>query len=238
MVRIATLAALAVTASMTACSGSKDSAPAVTTAETGNTDTSGDTDSTSGGPHPLVPDEFQYLWDTDGCTTLDGQDGVNVYWYAQGSADDAGDLTMTEQWFWFMGQGDVSQDCVDTFSIVGSYDAFDYAALNCAACEEGYSVVRTLTDSTCGVSYHTTFGLEDEPKEQVYEAIEMFDTTTAGGAANWQNVMDTSHGDLVPGTTSTYLVSLNWASGHAFPLGKPGYPSDYDWVGEACYTIN
>jgi len=241
MVRTTTLLALCSLATMAGCSGSKSSDTASATS-TGVTDTAADTntDTQTGAnePHPLVPEEFQWLWDTDGCTTLDGQDGVNVYWYAQGSADENGVLTMTEDWFWFLGKGDVNQDCVDTFSITGVYDAFDYAALGCGACEEGYAVTRTLTKSNCNLSYHTSFGVEEEPKEQVYEAIEMFDTLTAAGNANWENVMDVSHADpYPPGQNKSYIVAFNWSRGHAFPTGDPGYPAAYDWVGEACYTI-
>ena len=231
---IFTAAALA-----TACNKSKDTSgtAATDTSETPSGSETGDTSPSGSEPHPLIPDEFQYLWDTDGCTTLDGAEGVNVYWYAVGSADDAGDLTMTEQWFWFMGQGDYSQDCVDTFEITGTYDAFDYNALGCGACEEGYAVTRTLVDSTCGVSYHSTFNVEEEPEEQVYEGIEMLDTLTPFGKPNWE--MDVSHADPVPpGQYSTYAVTFDWADGHAYPYGEPGYPSDYEWVGEACYTIN
>lgn len=219
-----------------ACGKPDDTGPTTT----GTPTPTGSTPPTETGTHPLVPDEFAYTWDTDGCTTLDGASGVNVYWYAQGEADESGVLTMTEQWFWFMGAGDWSQDCVDTFEVVGEYDPFDYAALNCSECEEGYQVTRTLVDSTCGVSYGSTFGYGDEvPDEEVYVSIEMFDTATSGGTPNWQNVMLVIHADpSPPDQLSTWVVNPDFALGHAFPVGDPGYPSTYDWVGEACYTIN
>ena len=194
-------------------------------------------------PHPLVPDEFQWLWDTDGCTTYEGGEGINVYWHAQGEADKDGNLTMTEDWYWFMGAGDWSLDCVDTFDIVGEYDAFDYDMLGCGACEQGYLLTRTLVKSNCNLtSYYTMFGQDDQPKEEVYVAIEMLDTLTAGGIANQYNVMDISHADAYPPDQLTsWIVALNWARGHYFPDDKDdprGYPATYDWVGEVCVTVS
>jgi hypothetical protein len=220
-----------------ACSGddAKDTVAATDTSAGGT----GLTDTTPSGPHPLVPDEYQYIWDTDGCTTYDGASGVNVYWYAIGSADESGHLVMEERWFWFMGQGDVEQDCVDTFLVEGDYEAFDMNQLGCGACEEGYQVTRTLTEDNCGVDYGSTFGTADEPGEHPYVSLEMLDTLSSWGKPNWENVMDTSHADPIPPGQETYwAVSLNWARGHVLPWGAPGYPSDYDWVGESCYQIN
>ena len=216
-----------------------------TTEETTNTATASTTSTSTGTtnpePHPLVPEEYQWIWQTDGCTTYEGSEGSNLYWHAEGSADVNGDIVLTEKWYWFLGNGDWSQDCVDTFEVVGEYDAFDYAMLDCGACEEGYLVTRTLVDSTCNLTYYTMFGNDDQPEEEVYVSLELFDTLTAGGIPNQNNIMDISHGDAYPpGQLGSWLVSLNWARGHAYPMDKknPGYPSDYDWVGDACVTAS
>lgn len=200
-------------------------------------DTSASTDTAEGG-HPLVPDEYDYLWDTDGCTTESGEDGVNVYWLAEGSADEDGHMVMTERWFWFLGRGDVEEDCVDTFDVTGTFTVFDYEDFSCEPCEEAYELERVLSESSCGIGYGDIFGTYENPATEPYRSIELFDTLTPTGSPNWDDVMDVMHAQPEPPDQDvSWLVSLNWARGHAYPEGDPGYPSDYDWVGEACYQI-
>jgi hypothetical protein len=86
---------------------------------TGDTADTSDTDPDPA-DHPLVPDEYEYLWNTDSCELYGGGDGTPVYVLAEGAVDSDGHMAMVEQWFWFFGEPDYAGDCVDTFESVGA----------------------------------------------------------------------------------------------------------------------
>ena len=49
----------------------------------GETDTDTDTDTdTEPDYHPLVPEQFRYLWNTEGCETSDGSAGTSIAGFA------------------------------------------------------------------------------------------------------------------------------------------------------------
>ena len=63
-----------------------------------DTDTDTDTDPDY---HPLVPEEYRYLWNTEGCDTSDGSQGASVYRNATEATSDGNNFSTTENWYWF-----------------------------------------------------------------------------------------------------------------------------------------
>jgi hypothetical protein len=216
------LIALAVT--LAACSGGN--------ADTATPDTDGGDTSADEG-HPLVPEKYKLYWNVDGCTTTDDKPGTQAYVLAEDvRADASGRFTATERWYHFRGTGNYADDCVDEWEIEGSFVSFDYGQLSCSQCEEAYQVTRTLTNATCGITYYSIFGLEDEPRVEVYDAIALFDTLTPSGNPNVDNAMLVIWGSEVK--DRSYMMDIDYARGHAFPDDAPGYPSSYDWLGDKC----
>lgn len=206
-----------------ACKGDDDAE------DTGSEDTGGETDY-----HPLVPEKYRYMWDTDGCTTEEGKPGVKVYWLVdegEGSANAMGHFTATERWYWFTGDRD--NDCVDEFSIQGDYATFDYGMLGCSECDEAFEIRRTLGESGCNYTYYSIFGLEERPEEEIYDAIVLFDTLTPSGNPNMDNRMLVVQGSETP---DGYVMNRDFAIGHIYPEGEEyTFPASYDWLGDACF---
>jgi hypothetical protein len=200
-------------------------------------DTDTDTD-TAPDYHPLVPEEYRYLWNTEGCETNNGP-GASVYRYSKDAVSDGSAFSATEQWFWFFSEEGWANDCVDTFTLTGSWANFDYGQLGCTGCEEAYEVTRVLSDSNCNMGYSTMFGYEEPEDISSFEAILMFDSFTPNETPNEDNKMLVISAALVPGVG--YFRDVDYARGHAFGQEDdyfPPGPASYDWVGDACVTIN
>ena len=182
--------------------------------------------------HPLVPEAYIDAWDVE--NALCSGTRAHVYRFAEGSADAAGNLVMTEKWYWFYGNSDWAGDCVDTFEISGAYTSFDYGDFYCDGCEEGYELTRELVEDNCSYAdYHDVFSWDEPAPGGAYGAIVLFDTLTAGGAAYADNRML-----VVQGTekeSGSYAINTNFATGHIQPeTDLFGYPAGYDWVAEDC----
>lgn len=202
--------------------------------ETGGTEETGE--DTESDVHPLVPEEFGLLWNTEGCETQDGKDGSQVYWHVTDAAIDAsGQFTATERWYWFHSEPGWASDCVDTWSIEGEFATFDYGMLGCSQCEEGYEYTRTLTDSQCSITYYSLFSLEKEerPDDEIYEGMLLMDTMGPLGNLNERTLV--VNGALTPGG---YSMNYNYAWGAWTPNNAdeptPGEPGAYSWLGDAC----
>lgn len=188
-----------------------------------DTKDTGDTGTTDSG-HPLVPDGYEYAWDTDGCD--DG--GANVYTLAEGRSDDGVDIEITETWYWFFGNEDYEGDCVDTFEFTGTATDYSWSTDPCSECEEEYTGTYAEKEMTCGIGYGSL--ITGEGSSESYDVTFMFDTLTAAGNPNQENRM------LViqigwDGNTAT-AWDPNWATGHAEPdtEGDYGGPTTYDWA--------
>jgi hypothetical protein len=210
------------------CNGATDD-------DTVDTDTDTDSDPDY---HPLVPEEYRYLWNTEGCETDEGM-GATVYRYATDAQSDGTTFSVTEQWFWFFPEDGWDADCVDTFTMTGDLANFDYGQLGCSGCEEAYSVKRTLTDSKCNMGYSTLFGYEEPEDITEFDAILMFDSFTPNETPNEDNKMLVIAGTKVQG--NAYSMDIDYARGHAFGESEdyfPPGPATYDWVGNTCVKVN
>lgn len=204
-----------------------------------DTDTDTDTD-TDKEPdyHPLVPEEYRYLWNTEGCETDNGM-GASVYRYATDARSDGDKFTVSEQWFWFFPEDGWDADCVDTFEMTGNLANFDYSQLGCSGCEEAYLVTRTFKESNCGINYSTLFGYEEPEDITTFEAVLMFDSFTPNNTPNEDNKMLVIGGTKVQG--NAYSMDIDYARGHAYGDADDYYPpgpASYDWVGNTCVTMN
>jgi len=151
---------------------------------------------------------------------------------------DGTNFTAEERWFWFHPEDGWDADCVDTFSLTGTYAAFDYDNLGCSGCEEAYEYTRTLTDSTCGILYHQLFDLEDPPDDQIYYGIVLFDSFTPNGNPNEDNKMLVIGANRV--ASNSYSVDPNYARGQVFGESEEYYPpqaATYNWLGDLCVNI-
>jgi len=204
-------------------------------------DTGEDTDD---GTHPMVPDEYKYLWNTDDpCTVWGGTEGHRVYILATDVRAEAdGSISGTERWFWFFNEPGWDDDCVDTFTLSGQTRAEDYGQYECSQCEEGFEITRTLSEDNCSNSYTAhMFAWDwqnwDDPGDLPYVALLMMDTLSPNGNPNEDNkaLMVQAKSDT-SGEISQSSIDNDFATGHAFPdnAASPGPPSSYDWLGEHC----
>lgn len=225
------LASLVLSA-LLACSGSDNG--------NGDDDGPGDTDTApeDTGPefHPLVPEEYKYTWTVDGCETEDGDAGSKVYVLGEARNDGSGNFEGTEKWYWFWSDEGWEGDCVDTFTISGTYAAFDYADFYCEGCDEGYEIERKLTDQTCSVTYYDIFDQDKQPDEEKYTSILLWDPLTPSGNPNMNNVSYMYNYNY----NADDRVWVGWTrySGHVFPDVEGAYgqndPQNFDWMGDFC----
>lgn len=187
--------------------------------------------------HPLIPEEYQYIWDTDGCTTQSGGSGASVYRLAEGEATDETTMTMTETWYWLFGD-DWEDDCADVFEVELEYLVYDYGNLGCSGCDEGWQGTWTLVEDNCGIDYGSTFRVDDDATDGL-DVIFLFDTITPSGTKNVDNAM-LVYALIKDG--NSWDSQGEWARGHAYPThtdtGEDGLivgpPSEYDWLGDEC----
>jgi hypothetical protein len=150
-----------------------------TATEPGNVDST-DTAAVADEFHPLVPEDYKYLWDTSGC------DGNKSRTYILGDArsEDDGTITMTERHYTFYGDADDDwdDDCIDTYLYEGdAITRSDLIGMEASTSEEGYETLRTKSDaSTCGGG---GWGGDDDAIRWA------FDTLTEAGGLNFENRM-------------------------------------------------
>ena len=216
-----------------ACNGDDDSTDDVDTDTDTDTDSDTDTDY-----HPLIPEEYRFLWDADGgCETTDGTRGDQVYRYTfDAESNESGSFSATEVWIWLHDGPGWNGDCADTFEITGTWTTAypDY----CISCEEKWIGERVLTESTCGYAYDQIFGLEDPPDEPAtsWDSLIALDTLNPNGDQNpdgntlvhsvvWTDDGASILGDAADGTT-VYLGDIGT------------YPAEYSWYGKMCVVTS
>jgi hypothetical protein len=199
------------------------------TEETGD----GETAPTS---HPLVPEEYQAIWDWDASGCDDGD--AAVYHLAEGysqweqiDGDDELVLYISERWYWFHGDEDFEGDCVDQFDFRGVETAYPWGSNDpCGTCElEFWGNYRENTSVETGCNYG-------------YDGIVAGDAGGTNSYDTWVFKMDTLtlSGDPNPNTGvyqaiifDGYLYTdSSWGRGNTIPEVEGDYygPATYDWV--------
>ena len=187
--------------------------------------------------HPLVPDEFKFVWNTDGECSNEWGSGDQMYMIFEGRVDAAGNFSGTEQVWWFFADEPDENDCVDTFELTGTALVGDPASLGCSSCEEFYRVTRTLTTDNCNSRQYNRVYREDD-SGGLYQVL-MIDTKNEFNDQPNENdkigVFHESWNILRKEyETSLYAAddgSLIVPSGEEF-----GPPADYKWIGNRCHA--
>ncbi len=189
------------------------------------------------GPHPLAPEEYQWIWNTDGCTTEHGgATGHQVYMHLyEAESTASGDFSGMEHVYWFFAEKGWAQDCVDTFEIEGTWIQENYSTFGAAVADEGWYIRRTLVESQCGMSYR--WMLSSCKVGDGYCSAAFLDTITPSGNPNIDNkfLVFTVDQDKDGGYSGN--LDENWGKGHIYPENEAqnyGPPATYDWVGEYC----
>ncbi|MCB9746527.1 MAG: hypothetical protein H6740_28385 [Alphaproteobacteria bacterium] len=195
----------------------------------------GSTDSTPAdsdpGTHPLVPDGYEFRWDTDGCG--DTNEDTQVYILGEATTTGNGTVTASERWFWFFG-GAWEDDCMDGISYSGS--AVSQGTLNsldASQAEEGYDAQMTKSEDGCPQMNYLY--LWDHPDKEDFEygdtldqrVILIFDTLSPSGNLNYENAMLVFMGYEMQ--SNTFSMDIDYARGvftprlrgRARPAGQP-----------------
>ena len=127
------------------------------------TDTDADTNSEDG-PHPLAPEEFQLLWNTEGSCSTEFGDGDQIYMIGEGRLETDGSLVFTETVYWFFADEPRSADCKDVWTITGTELNGDPESLGYAGGEHFYDVRREISDAGCtsGTKYGSVYREDDD----------------------------------------------------------------------------
>jgi len=189
--------------------------------------------------NPIVPAEYEYLWDTD-VSSCDGADAI-VYYLFAGETDGAGTLTGTEGWYWFFATEGWDGDCVDTFTVEGSTASHSWDEDACYGCEAFYDSRWDLPDENRGCTdtdYETFWEQEDVDKDR-FDVEVGIDALTPSGNPNTDNKMIVA--TIFQGSDNTRWVNAGYARGHYLPVTEGDYegPATLDWVAQEgiCVTI-
>lgn len=188
------------------------------------------------GPHPLVPEEYQWIWNTkEPCEMkYGGGEGHQVYMHLyEGESTADGTFSGMEHVYWFFAEAGWAQDCVDTFQVEGEWMDDDYSIYGAYVADEGWKMRRTLVESQCGMSYRWMFS-ECQVGDGYCSAM-FFDTITPSGNPNMDNKFLVFTVSQDEGGGYTGDLNEEWGDGHVYPIEENyGPPATYDWVGESC----
>lgn len=184
-------------------------------------------------PHPLVPEEFKNLWNTEGDCSTEFGDGNQMYMIFEGRVDADGSLTGTEQVWWFYRNRPPEDDCVDTFSISGTDIPGSAESLGCVGCEEFYDVRREITENNCRTNYERVYREDDDG---LYQRL-MFDTLNEfNDQPNENNKVAVFH-EQKKWRDEGYETKLYAGEdgSRITPDGaEHGPPASYRWIGRRC----
>ncbi len=228
--RSVTLGSLALTSLLaTACGEPEDNKPK---------DTSDTANEVTG--HPLVPEEYQDLWDWDASGCDDGD--AAVYHIAEGhSAIEEIDgeeemvINVTEYWYWFHGKEKFSGDCVDKFDFRGVETRYTWGSIDpCGECEEEYwgsYEEDTDVDDGCNYIYGGLFFGEDGMGEgnDFSPFVLKMETLGPTGTPHEDNKLLVYQATSLDGM---WYFDSSYGGGQILPdaEGDYGGPSQYDWV--------
>jgi len=198
------------------------------------TDATEDTDTVvDDGTHPLVPEEFELLWNTSGECSNEFGDGDQIYVIGEATVDEAGHLTATERVWWFYADQPNEADCVDTFSIEGDALQGDPSQLGYAGGEEIYDVRREFVETNCGERYGRIYRSDDDG---LYQRL-MFDTLNEfNDEPNEDDKLGVFHEERdYFGEGYVTKIYANEPGSVVIPKTEThGAPADYRWIGKRC----
>lgn len=195
----------------------------------------GDTDSVQDDSHPLVPEEYALLWNTEGSCSNEFGDGDQMYMIFDGEVDADGNFSGTEQVWWFFAGEDESKDCVDTFALSGTAVTGDPTALGCVSCEEFYTVRRTITENNCNSNQYARVYQEDD--DGLLQNL-MIDTLNEfNDSPNEDNRIGVFHEEwnIVQKKYTTKMYAAGPDSQITPSGSEHGPPAAYRWVGDRCH---
>ncbi len=201
-----------------------------------------DTSDTNTAPtsHPLVPEEYQDIWDWDASGCEAGKSAL--YHMAEGysvqetiDGEDAMVIYLSEYWYWFHGEDDFEGDCVDQFDYRGVSTRYAWGGSDpCGTCEEEYWGNYAIVDDTengCNYGYDGIIVTGDEAgSENEYDTMVFkFDTLTIAGEPNEDNALLVYNALLWDGY---WYFDSSYGKGTILPDtdGDYGGPSQYKWV--------
>lgn len=207
-----------------ACSGKGDAAPV------GGDDTAPvDTDY---GPNPIVPEQYDGLWDVDVSSCEDGDDAI-TYLAFEGSIDAEGQLSGREGRYWFFAEEGWEGDCVDVFTAEGEESDTNWSEEPCSGCDREFTSTWKLEDEDRGCEGfdYEYFFANDRVDDDDYNVIVMLDPLSPGGNPNMTTLVmmafqdddepnnytfqvDYARGDYLPATEGDYegAATMTWAS--------------------------
>ncbi|MFT7522146.1 MAG: hypothetical protein ACI9MC_004298 [Kiritimatiellia bacterium] len=179
--------------------------------------------------HPNVPEEYCFLWNSDGCKNDRGGPANQGYYTFEGESDADGNFEGVETIYWFFPQEGWDEDCVDKMKVTGTRLLTDPALLGCVGCEELYTVRREMVQQECAIGYNMLYQEDDDG----YFSTLLFDTLNASGDPNEDDKMQVLHRKV--NNQNQSLSTKDYARGHIQPLGDThAPPAKYDWVGSKC----
>lgn len=150
-----------------------------------------DTAAEGPGPNPIVPEQYELLWDLNAVGCED--EGAIVYFAFEGTIDAAGDLSGRETWYWFHSGEGWEGDCADTFDVRGEAGELNWDDAPCSGCDRAFIADWVLDEGTRQCSYGYESLLDDDDTDRIDEeaytvALEM-DPLSPGGNVNAQNLV-------------------------------------------------
>jgi hypothetical protein len=150
-----------------------------------------DTGSDGPGPNPVVPEQYELLWDLN--ATSCEEDGAIVYFVFDGDITADGDLVGTETWYWFHSGEGWDDDCADVFSVEGTAGELNWSEDPCSGCDRAFLADWVLDEEQRGCSYGYEPLLDDDDTdridEEAYEVALEMDPLSPGGNINAQNLV-------------------------------------------------
>jgi hypothetical protein len=205
------------------CSGSDE-------AEPNGTETD---DSDSGVVDSIVPDEYKFLWNTEGSCTTEFGAGNQMYMLFEGHLAADGTLEGTERVWWFYKDKGPEADCVDTFTLRGTVRTGDPSSQGCASCELFYDTRRTLTEDNCREKYGLVYRTDDAG---LYQTLMMDTLNELNDQPNENNKVGVFHQEKQWGQEN-YITKLYASeSGSALSPESEDYapPAGLKWHGKRC----
>lgn len=203
-------------------------------------DDSGPADTgTEYGDNPVVPEEYQYLWDLDASGCDDDQDAI-VYYDFAGAVDADGNLAGQESWYWFFKTEGWDGDCVDTFDVDTTASDTNWQDDPCSGCDLEFSGTWDLADEnrTCpGYDYEDFFD-NDKVDDDHYNLIVMLDPLSPGGNPNSTTLVMAAFQD--DDNTNSYSFNSDYARGDFIPETDGDYegPASVTWVPTAGICVS
>lgn len=200
----------------------------------GNKQPNGDDSGATEGPNPIVPEQYELLWDLDASSC---EDEAIVYFLFDGDIDDAGNLVGTERWYWFFAEEGWDGDCYNTFDVVGEEGELGWKESPCSGCDREFLATWTLDEDEDGDYVCQGFGYEsmfdDDTRDRIddeeYYADVMLDPLSPSGNVNEDMLVFTYFQD----DQSEYSYNARTDARGTYVPGGDDYesgPAHLDWT--------